>query len=187
MLLVDRIRQNGLEVYFRYEYLDIDTVLKLFTQLTQLHGAILKATSPVYFNQETQERFRNILDISELKTGQSIRARFSEKWKIELPFGLGKVEGPFPKKLGTPLIITFFILWAISKGYSIHNSQLDSRLKELDIELKENELFRQMEERDIDRSEFNSAKRQGIKFVNYILKNPEIKYFELNGIPLKDE
>lgn len=187
MLLADKLNQEGLEIYVKYEQLDIQTVLRLFNSLSKLHDIILNTTSPVYFNQSTKEKFRNILDLTEINTGQSVRIKLSEKWKVELPFGFGKIEGSFPKKLGIPIIITFFILIAAKQSIGIYNDYLDSQLKELEIEVKKNELYIQMEERRRIEPEFRAATREAIKTVKYIIDNPDIKLFELNDVRIKND
>jgi hypothetical protein len=187
MLLTEKLNEDGLELYFKYEHLDIETILRLFRNLNQLHGIIVNTTSPVYFNEDTKERFRNILDLTEIQTGQSIRIKLSEKWKVELPFRFGKVEGTFPKKLGVPLIITVFVLVAARQALGIYNEYLDTQLKQLEIEAKKNELYQQMEERRRIEPEFRSATREATKTIYYIMDNPDITYFEFNGIPIKDE
>jgi len=186
MILTDRLNEDGLELYFKYEHLDIETILRLLNNLHNLHNIIVSTTSPIYYNQRGKQAFRNILDLTEITTGQSVRIKISEKWKIELPFGLGKVEGAFPKKLGVPLIIAVFILVAARQSFEIYNGYLDSQLKELEIEVEKNELYQQMEERKRIEPEFRKATREATKTINFIIDNAEINYFELNGIRLKD-
>ncbi len=85
-----------------------------------------------------------------------------------------------------PLIVFFFILYAVERSYSIYNSKLDTTLKKLDIELKENELFRQMQERKKTDTSFNASFRQAKQLVDYINENPDIEYFEINNMPITD-
>ncbi|WP_439475695.1 hypothetical protein [Algoriphagus formosus] len=186
MLLLTEIESKGLEFYFKYDNLDIETILRLFKNIERMHDTIMSTTSKVYFNEKTQNRFRNILDLDDIHTGESIRIRFKEKWKVELKVKEENIEIVFPRKLGVPVIIFFFLLQAARLGIGLYNEYLDMELKKLDIELKQNELFQQMEEtRRID-PQFNKAKRQAENTIKYIMDNDDITYFEINGVTIKD-
>lgn len=187
MIISEKINEQELELYFKYENLDIEIIIRLLKDLSHIHDIILDTTSPVYFNEITQSKFRNIFEISEIHTGQSIKIKISEKWKLELPFGLGKIEGIVPKKLGVPIIVMFFILVATRQTMGIYNEYLDKQLRELEIEVKKNELYIQMEERRRIDPEFRSATRQARQIIYYILDNQDINYFEINGITLKHD
>ena len=184
-MLIEEIETKGLEFYFKYKYLEIETIIRLFKNIEQLHETIMSTTSKVYFNENTQQRFRNIIDLEEIHTGESIRIRFEEKWKIELNTKNGDIEIVFPKKLGVPLIVAFFLFVSAQQVIGFYNDYLDSKLKELDIKLKQNELFQQMEERRRISPEFNRARHQARKTINYIIDNDDITFFQINGVTIK--
>jgi hypothetical protein len=152
-----------------------------------MHNTIISTTSEVYFNEKTQQRFRNIIVLDEIHTGDSIRIRLTEKWKIELRTKEGEIEIAIPKKLGVPLIIAFFILVAARQGIGFYNDYLDTQLDKIDIELKRNELFMQMEDQSRYNPQFNKAKRQAGNTINYIIGNDDITFFQINGITIKDD
>jgi hypothetical protein len=187
MEFAKKLNVEGFELYFKYENLELETFIGLFTRLNTLHEKILGVTSPVYYNDRTQERFRNILELKEINTGQSITTVLNEKWKIELPFGLGRIEGDFPKKLGIPVVITFFLLVAAYETCNIHDKLLEIQLHELEIELKKNELHQQLEGQKGNRPAFRNATREAVKTIDYIMSCNDITYFELNGVPIKND
>lgn len=186
MLLLEEIETKGLEFYFKYDNLDIETILRLFKNIEQLHDTVMSTTSKVYFNEKTQQRFRNIIVLDDIHTGESIKIRFKENWKVELNTKKGGVKLVLPKKLGIPFIITFFLLVAARQGIGFYNDYLDTQLKELNIELKQNELFQQMEERRRIDPQLNRAKRQAGNTINYIMDNDDITFFQINGLTIKE-
>ena len=180
------IEKQELELYLKYDNLDIEIILRLFKSIEQLHDTIMSTTSKVYFNEKNQQRFRNIMELDYISTGESIRIRLKEKWKIELRTKNGDVEIVLPRKLGIPLIIVFFILITAKQGIGLYNDYLDTQIKELDIELKQNELYRQMEETKRINPQYRRAKHQAHRTINYIMDNEDITFFQINGLTLKD-
>ena len=140
----------------------------------------------------TREEWINVisqcyLEIDEIHTGNSLQFRLKEGWKPELRTINGDFEIAIPRKLGIPGIILFFLLSSVKYGTGIYNDILDSKLKQIEIEIKDSELYMKMEESKRSKPHLWETKRQARRTINFILENPDIEYFEINGIEIKND
>ena len=186
---IDKIENTEIDIYFKYDYLDINELTELFNRLDKLYKSILDNSYPVYFSEKYGQPFRNFLEIDSINTGQSIRIRFKEGWKPEFRFRKKELEISIPVKLGIPAIVLYFLLTGAQKMINMRNDYLDGQLKELEIKLKQMELYEKMEDRESYRrpSPSRPYQRQGDETINFMINNKNINYIEINGTVIKDE
>ena len=72
---------------------------------------------------------------------------------------------------------------------SIRNDYLDGQLKELEIKLKQIELYEKMEDRERYRKPFPNRpyQKQADETIDFIINNQNINYIEINGTVIKDK
>jgi hypothetical protein len=185
----DKIENTEIDIYFKYDYLDTNELTELLGRLDRLYKSLLDNSYPVYFSEKYGQPFRNFLEIESINTGQSIRIRFKEGWKPEFRVRKKELEINIPVKLGIPAIVLYFLLTGAQKMTSMRNDYLDGQLKELEIKLKQMELYEKMEDRERFRRSFPNRpyQRQADEMINFIINNQNINYIEINGTVIKDE
>ncbi len=191
MLLFDieKIENTGIEIYLRYLYLDTREIADLFEGLDRLYKRLLDNSYPVYYSEKYDAPFRNFLEIESINTGQSIRIRFKEGWKPEFKVRKQELEIRIPKKLGIPAILLYLLLTGVQKTSDIYNDNLDGQIKELEIKLKQMELYEQIEKRERYRKPFKARpyQRQADETIKILINNQNIYYIEINGTTIKNE
>lgn len=186
---IDKIENTEIEIYFKYRHLDTGEIAELFERLNRFYKNLLESSYPVYYSEKYNAPFRNFLKIESINTGQSIRIIFKEGWKPEFKLRNQDLEIIIPKKLGIPVFLIYFLLAGTQKSIGIYNDKLDGQLKELEIKLKQMELY----EKIIEREQFRrpnytkSYQRQAEDTMQLLIKNHNINYIEINGITIKDE
>ncbi|MEI7508995.1 MAG: hypothetical protein WCJ62_05970 [Flavobacterium sp.] len=186
---IDKIENTEIDIYFKYDYLDTNELTELLSRLDRLYKILLDNSFPVYFSEKYGQPFRNFLEIESINTGQSIRIRFKEGWKPEFRVRKKDLEINIPIKLGIPAIVLYFLLTGAQKITSMRNDYLDGQLKELELKLKQMELYEKMEDTERYRSPFPSRtyQRQATEMMNFIINNQNINFIEINGTVVKDE
>ncbi len=186
---IDKIENTEIDIYFKYDYLDTSELTELFNRLDRLYKSLLDNSYPVYFSEKYGQPFRNFLEIESINTGQSIRIRFKEGWKPEFRVRKKELEINIPVKLGIPAIVLYFLLTGAQKMTSIRNDYLDGQLKELEIKLKQIELYEKMEDRERYRKPFPNRpyQKQADETIDFIINNQNINYIEINGTVIKDK
>lgn len=186
---IDKIENTEIEIYFKYRHLDTGEIAELFERLDRLYKSLLDNSYPVYYSEKYDAPFRNFLEIESINTGQSIRIRFKEGWKPEFKFRKQELEIRIPKKLGIPAILLYLLLTGVQKTSDIYNDYLDGQLKELEIKLKQMELYEKIEERERYRRPFNARpyQRQADETIQILINNQNINYIEINGTTIKNE
>ena len=189
LLNIDKIENTEIEIYFKYRHLDTGEIAELFERLDRLYKRLLDNSYPVYYSERYDAPFRNFLEIESINTGQSIRIRFKEGWKPEFKFRNHELEIIFPKKLGIPAILLYLLLTGVQKTSDIYNDYLDRQLKELEIKLKQMELYEKIEEREGYRRPFIARpyQRQANETIQILINNQNINYIEINGTTIKNE
>ena len=186
---IDKIENTEIDIYFKYDYLDTSELTELLSRLDRLYQSLLDNSYPVYFSEKYEQPFRNFLEIESINTGQSIRIRFKEGWKPEFRVRKKELEISIPIKLGIPALVLYFLLTGAQKMTSMRNDYLDGQLKELEIKIKQTELYEKMEDRERYRRPFpiRAYQRQADETINFIINNQNINYIEINGTVIKDE
>jgi hypothetical protein len=186
---IDKIENTEIEIYFKYRHLDTGEIAKFFDRLDGLYKSLLENSYPVYYSEKYNAPFRNFLEIESINTGQSIRIRFKEGWKPEFKFRKNELEIKIPKKLGVPSILIYLLLTGVQKTSDIYNDYLDVQLKELEIKLKQMELYEKIEEREKFRRPLNSKlyQKQADEIIQILIKNQNINYIEINGTTIKNK
>ena len=185
----DKIENTEIEIYFKYNYLDTAELTQIFSSLDRLYKSLLDNSYPVYFSEKYSQPFRNFLEIDSINTGQSIKIRFKEGWKPEFRVRKKELEINIPLKLGIPAILLYYLLTGAQKMTSMQNDYLEGQLKELEIKIKQIELYEKIEEREGYRRQFQNRQyqRQSEEIVNFIINNQNINHIEINGTVIKDE
>lgn len=186
---IDKIENTEIDFYFKYDYLDTNELTELLSRLDKLYKSLLDNSYPVYFSEKYGQPFRNFLEIESINTGQSIRIRFKEGWKPEFRLRKKELEINIPVKLGIPAIVLYFLLTGAQKITNMRNDYLDGQLKELELKLKQMELYEKMEDTERYRRPFprKPYQRQATEMMNFIINNQNINYIEINGTVVKDE
>lgn len=175
-----------LEIYFKYYRLETELLMSLFYRLEKMYKSISEYTYPVYFSEQYNMPLRNFLEIDSIKTGESIKIKFKEGWKPEFGVKDRNLEIRIPLKLGIPLIILYLILQSAQKLTNLYTETLEIQLKELEIQVKELELQKIISQKSIKPLSYK-YNRQSDDFVRYVINNSNINYFQINGLPIKDE
>ena len=186
---IDKIENTEIDIYFKYDYLDTNELTELLSRLDRLYKILLDNSFPVYFSEKYGQPYRNFLEIDSINTGQSIRIRFKEGWKPEFRVRKKDLEINIPIKLGIPAIVLYFLLTGAQKITRMRNDYLDGQLKELELKLKQMELYEKMEDTERYRSSFPSRtyQRKATEMMNFIINSQNINYIEINGTVVKDE
>jgi len=190
----DRLEYTEIDLYIKYDQLDNSDVIELLSGLDRLHNEIVGQPLSYYYGRpffpEFYYPFRNILEVQSIETGQSIRFRFKEGWKPSIRIRRKEVQIEVPRKIGIPLIVIYFLLEAASRYVEFRNQVLDNELKQLEIEMKKHELYREIEERrnsNNNSADFSRIQRQADRTVEFIFYNTSFSHVEINGVPLKEE
>lgn len=141
------------------------------------------------------------LDINTINTGNSIKLSFVEGWMPKISTNAeGDIVIGTPKKLGIPILVGYLII-NIANGYQeFNNKRLDSKLKEIEIQLKQSELAKAISIKNSDHEQQNmrvltanyldnkipEIKPVLLDTVKSILRNPDIKRFQINNIEIKN-
>ncbi len=185
----DKIENTEIDIYFKYDYLDTNELTELLGRLDRLYKSLLDNSYPVYFYEKYEQPFRNFLEIESINTGQSIRIRFREGWKPEFRVRKKELEISIPVKLGIPAMVLYYLLTGAQKMSNMRNDYLDGQLKELEIKLKQMELYEKIEDRERYRRPFPNRpyQRQADETINFIINIQYINHIEINGTIIKNE
>jgi hypothetical protein len=184
---IDKIENTEIDIYFKYDYLDTSDLTELFSRINRLYKSLLDISYPVYFSEKYGQPFRNFMEIKSINTGQSIRIRFKEGWKPEFRARNKELEISIPVKLGIPALLLYLLMTGAQKMTNMRNDYLDGQLKELEIKVKQIELYEKMEDRD--RRSFSNRvyQKQADETINFVINNQNLNYVEINGTVIKDE
>lgn len=185
----DKIENTEIDIYFKYDYLDTSELNELLNKLDRHYNSLLDYSYPVYFSEKYSKPFRNFLEIESINTGQSIRIIFKEGWKPEFRVRKKELEISIPVKLGIPAILLYFLLLGAQKVTNMRNDYLDGQLKEIELKIKQMELYEKIEERErVNRIiSTRSYHRKAEETINFLINNQFINYIEINGVVIKDE
>ena len=152
------------------------TISTILSSINKIHGAIIDSDVSKY---SYRNGYGNYLELTEIHTGESIRFKMTEKWKAGIRVKDGDIEIKLPRKIGIPSIIVLGILLAAQASYGLYNAYLDSKIKELDIQLKENELYQQMDLRNAFKPVGRKWTQESSKIIS-TLDDSNIYYVTIN-------
>lgn len=175
----DNYNQNKLDIYISYEQLTAKSFGLLLQSIGSLGDEILYSylkSKNISFNQQSG------LVIDYINTGNSIKFRFGEGW---IPSITSDADNDIiittPKKIGIPLLIGYLLLTSVQKFQEIRNTQLDNRIKQIEIQLKESEL-RKLNEEPEKTFQFQ---KESDKIVRQIITNQDYKIIQIFDIDIK--
>ncbi|MCU7551223.1 hypothetical protein OCK74_19030 [Chitinophagaceae bacterium LB-8] len=187
-----------LEIYIDYDRLKAHDVATLLSNLSFVSTKIAED----YFSRFDDYQGEDLptLDIEAVNTGGSIKFIFVEGWKLKITNSEdADIVVGIPKKLGIPILIGYLFLYMANSYQDFKNTQLDNRLKEIEIQLKEVELSRALsfnnetEKQDTFRlaSYYIDHKIPEIKpvlidTIKSVLRNPDFTSFRVNDTEIKN-
>lgn len=171
--------ESPLDIYIKYKTLTLSEVTHFLINLNFLHESLLSLTSPIYYSQEGRIAFRNNLFVDRAYTGNSVNFSFKEGWLPEFNSENNDINIKVPKKLGIPALIGISLLTSANHILDVHNKYLDSQIKEIELKSKTIEYNQKVEE-----SNKRSINLQSNKTIKELQKSKNIKYVEINNIPI---
>jgi hypothetical protein len=186
---IDKIENTEIVMYFKYRHLDTGEIAEIFERLDKLYKILLENSHPIYYSEKYNTAFRNFLEIESINTGQSITIKFKEGWKPEFKLIKQELELRISKKLGIPAIVLFFLLTGVQKVSHLYNDYLNDQLLELEIKLKQIELYEKIENRNNSIRTNNTKKyqRQADETIQILINNQNIYYIAINGTIIKND
>lgn len=171
---------HNIEIYLRYSALRSEVWLQVLNLFEAIKTSVIND-----YNLETELRSTSsfrfpispTLNISIIRTGNSVIIRFREGWKPSVKIKDSDITIGLPKKVALPGLI----LYAIFLGY---DSYLDTQMKRLDLQLKKSELEEKLSTKKNLSSQGKSVD-SAKKFVDYILAAPEMKFVRVNNFVIK--
>src|SRR5690606_15717877 len=148
LLNTDRPEYTELDIYLKFDQLDNGDVVELLGGLDRLYNDIIGQPFNYYYRRpffpEFFYSFKNILEVQSIETGQSIRFRFKEGWKPNIRIKKKELQIDVPRKLGIPLVVVYLLLTSVQKMAELRNEMLDNELKQLEIQMKKIEIYREI-------------------------------------------
>ncbi len=170
---------SSLDIYIKYKTLTLREVTTFLVNLTSIHESFLSLTSPIYYSQDDDIAFRNNLFVDRAYTGNSVNFSFKEGWLPEFSSTDKDINIKVPKKLGIPALIGIALLTSANQILDVQNKYLDSQIKEIELKSKTIEYNEKIEEQSN-----RSIKYQSNKTIKELDKSKNIKYVEINNIPV---
>lgn len=194
LLNLDKLEYTELDIYLKFDQLDNSDVVELLTGLDRLYSDIIGQPFNYYYRRpffpEFFYPFKNILEVKSIETGNSIRFRFKEGWKPHIRIKKKDLEIEVPKKLGIPIIVVYLLLTGVQRVAEIRNEVLDNELKQLEIQMKKMEIYRELEDlrNSNNRNEdFIRLQRQADRTIEFLYYNNSINHVEINGLTIKND
>jgi hypothetical protein len=122
------------------------------------------------------------LEIESAHTGESIKFKFGEGWLPALSTDTtDDIVIEVPKRLGIPLVVGYLLLNGAKSALDLHNSCLDGRLKQIELQLKENELHEKLSG---VRGAPDALQSKSVTIVNNLLQNRDYTSFVVYDIDI---
>ena len=173
-----------LKLHVKYTYLDTTQLAELLRLLASLHKSVLAPTSEVYYQADEDIAYRNILEIDELRTGNSIIVQLKEGWQPEFRIEKDDLTIRVPKKLGIPILMGYFIFKVVDAGYDLANKSLDNEIKQYEREIKKLELYEKLEQHYRFPPRYQRHRSDARQVVNLLERSDSIYFVELNDVPI---
>lgn len=189
----EHIENSELEIYFKYDKLDIADVALFFKRLYDLYQIILKKSFPeykYYILQETKQSFTNYLAFDIVKTDQSLTVTFKDDWRPSLHEKIKVFPIDIPIKLGIPAILVYLLSISIQKMLKFENQTFDNQLIRLAIKLDKLEHYKKnIDDTKNKRQLYSSPSFQKLadQTLQSLVYNDNILYLEINGIKAKED
>ena len=194
LLNTDRPEYTELDIYLKFDQLDNGDVVELLGGLDRLYNDIIGQPFNYYYRRpffpEFFYPFKNILEVQSIETGQSIRFRIKEGWKPNIRIKKKELQIDVPRKLGIPIVVVYLLLTSVQKIAELRNEMLDNELKQLEIQMKKIEIYREIEDqRDSNNKDENFVRlqRQADKTIEFLYYSNSINHVEINGLTIKSE
>lgn len=183
-----------LEIYIAYDQLKAKDLADFLSNLSFIADKIAED----YFSRFNENYTGELptLDIESIHTGESVKFKLIEGWKLKIGSSdEADIVVSIPKKLGIPLVIGYILIWGANQYLDFRIKLRDLEEKETDIKIEQVELNKAIgaSRKNIPESilryidnKVPEVKPAVLDTVKSILKNPEITQFKVNGIEIKD-
>lgn len=178
MVNEDIITPHSLEIYLKYKRL----TARSFGEFVSGLGSIADLCAETY-GRVVETKIPNLptLEVEVVKTGESIKFKFGEGW---LPCVTTDEQHDIiidiPKKLGIPLLVGYLLLSAVKLPFDVYNSYLDSRLKQLDIILKQTEIRKVLHKDGV----ISNLQEKSMDVINIIKNNNDYEEFKIYEVDI---
>ena len=172
--------ENDIEIYIKYKRLENQDLIKLLYGIEKLYNGISA------FNENQEHGLVNYLEIQSINTGESIRIKFKEGWKPHIRSNKNEIEFLIPKQIGVPIIIVYFLFLGIQKSISTYNDYLDTQIKNLELQLKQIELYDKLNK--TTKNKTNSVydfQKEGEKIIDFVNSNDNFNLVKINNCKTK--
>jgi hypothetical protein len=171
------IDPHKLNVYLSYNRL----TLKSFGKFCSIWGSIADEYSVQY--QEIagfQSDPSPTLEISTIHTGDSVKFTLGEGWLPKISSDENNdIIINTPKKIGIPILIGYLMLTACGKILDIQNKYLDNKIKQIEYELKKDELRYKTLEKSYEKGELEYRSKEGM---NTFIQNNDYNIIKIYDI-----
>ena len=192
MELIDNndYKEISLEVYIKYDYLEISELTSLLNSINTMHNKIIFRNKNKLTFEINEIPLKNVLAINQINTGQSIRFNFKEWLKplvdIDLNVNINlniDINANFNinvnlNKIGTQAAILYYLL-------NIANIQMQNKDIEKAIDkikpIVENVNYK------IPNKGIRSIENDANRFIENIYNNNNFYYVEINNVIIKDD
>lgn len=187
---------EALQIYIDYNRLKAKDLAYLLANFSFIATKIAEDYFSRYKDYEGEEL--PTLDIDTANTENSIKFTLIEGWNVKIKSNAdADIVVEIPKKLGLPIVIGYLLISMATEYQDYRNKQLDKRLKELEIQLKQTELAKAMSLTNEEQqntfklaSAYIDNKLPEIKpvimdTIKSVLKNADIIQFKVNEVEIK--
>lgn len=191
---MENLNNNILDVYISFDRLNAKDLAFFLNRITQINDKISEDYF-IRFGNKFEWSDLPILEVESIYTGDSIKISLIEGWKPKISSDKhNDIVIGVPKNLGIPLVIGWLLITGASQYLDLRNKQLDNKLKEIEIQIKQselNKLFRTENSEtpiiSITSLEKNipEVKTLTLDTIKVIAKNNDFTDFKVNGVSIK--
>ena len=180
----NEMSSHSLDIYIAYHRLTARSLGETLLALGLIANDSIK-----YFAEAVSIGTKNLptLEIDTVLTGDSIKIKFGEGWMPSITTDKeNDIVINVPKKIGIPLLVGYLILQGVRLNISTYNELLDTRIKKMELALKQSELQKIKENRE----QWDALIKNASGVVNAIYQNPDyIKYMvsDIDIIKIRNE
>jgi len=185
---------NTLQVYISFDRLNSKDLAFFLNRVSEISDKLSDDYFIRFGNRLDWNDFP-ILEIGSIYTGNSIKITLIEGWKPKI--GSDKdndIVIGVPKNIGIPLVIGWLLISGASQLLDLRNKQLDNKLKEIEIQIKQsevNKLFTTDNNSDTSTISMTSLDKNipelramTLDTIRAIAKNDDFTDFKINGISI---
>jgi hypothetical protein len=185
---------NTLQVYISFERLNSKDLAFFLNRVSEISDK-LSDDYFLRFGSRLDWKDFPILEIDSIYTGNSIKISLIEGWKPKICSDKDNdIVIGVPKNIGIPLVIGWLLISGASQILDLRNKQLDNKLKEIEIQIKQsevNKLFTADNNSDTSTISMTSLDKNipelramTLDTIRTIAKNAEFTDFKINGISI---